>query len=99
MLANILDNAIEAVMKIKQKDKRIISLNITCNHGLSILSIYNYFNNEIKVEDDVPLTSKKNKKEHGFGFKSIKNIVEKYGGALTFEADKEIFRLQITIPD
>ena len=99
MLANILDNAIEAVMKIKQKDKRIISLNITCNHGLSILSIYNYFNNEIKIEDGVPLTSKKDKKEHGFGFKSIKNVTEKYGGALTFETDKDIFRLQITIPE
>ena len=99
MLANILDNAIEAVMKIKQKDKRIISLKITCNHGLSILSIYNYFNNEITIEDGVPLTSKKDKKEHGFGFKSIKNVTEKYGGALTFETDKDIFRLQITIPE
>lgn len=99
MLANILDNAIEAVMKIKQKDKRIISLNITCNHGLSILSIYNYFNNEIRIEGGVPLTSKKDKKEHGFGFKSIKNVVEKHGGTLTFETDNDIFRLQVTIPE
>ncbi len=99
MLGNVLDNAIEAVMKIKEKDKRIISLNISHERGMSILYIYNYFVGELQVEEGLPLTTKADKEGHGFGMKSIRRVTEHYEGDLTFEVQKDIFYLRISIPD
>ena len=99
MLGNILDNAIEAVMKIKEKEKRIISLNISYNHGLSIVQCHNYFNGKIEMDNENFLTSKDDSTSHGYGIKSIKSIVNQYGGEFDFSIDQEIFNLIITIPN
>ena len=42
------------------------------------------------------LTSKKNKKEHGWGVQSMRHIVEKYGGDIAFKYEKEWFQVEIT---
>ena len=42
------------------------------------------------------LTSKKNKKEHGWGVQSMKHIVEKYGGDIEFKSQQGLFRVEIT---
>ena len=99
MLGNILDNAIEAVMKIKEKEKRIISLNISYHHGLSIIQCHNYFNGKIEMDDENILTSKDDSISHGYGIKSIKSIVNQYNGEFDFSIDKDIFNLIITIPN
>ncbi len=97
LLGNILDNAIEAVMKFKEKEKRIISLNISYNRGVSMLQCYNYFNGKVTFQDGLPLTDKGEKSVHGFGVKSIKNIVDYYNGEINFDIDKDIFNLRISI--
>ena len=43
------------------------------------------------------LTSKKNKKEHGWGIQSMRHIVEKYDGDIKFEYEAGSFRVEITI--
>ena len=97
LLGNILDNAIEAVMNIKDKEKRIIFLNISYHRGVSLLHCYNYYNGEVLLEDGLPLTDKEDKNVHGFGVKSIKNIVNQYNGEVSFDVDKNIFNLKISI--
>ncbi len=99
LFGNLLDNSIEAVMKIKDKDKRTISLNVTYGKGLSSIDIRNYYVGEIKIEDDENVTSKKDSFAHGFGTKSIKGIVEKYNGDYSRETDKDIYIVKIVIPD
>lgn len=99
LFGNLLDNSIEAVMKIKDKDKRTISLNVTYGKGLSSIDIRNYYVGEIKLKDDENLTSKKDSFSHGFGTKSIKGIVEKYNGDYSRETDKDIYIVKIVIPD
>ncbi len=99
LLANVLDNSIEAVMRTKDKEKRVISLTITHDHGVSILQNYNYFQEEIILEDGLPVTNKEDKAIHGYGVKSIKNIAEQYGGNINIKLDKDIFTLQVIIPD
>ena len=46
----------------------------------------------------MPVTTKPNKMYHGFGMKSIRNVVEKYGGTLVIKAEGGIFRLNILLP-
>ena len=99
MIANVLENAIEAVMKIKDKPKRIISLSISEQHGVSILICRNYFDGELKIKDGHLLTKKEDKKVHGFGFLSIENVAKKYEGNIQFDVDKDVFTLQIAIPN
>lgn len=99
LLGNILDNAIEAVMGIKEKEKRIISLNISYVHGVSLLHCYNYHNGNVHLENGLSLTNKEDKYLHGFGVKSIKNIVSQYNGEISFEADDSIFHVRISVID
>ena len=99
LLGNILDNAIEAVMKIKNKDKRLISLIITKKKGFSILQTHNYFEGDIEMKNGIPLTNKQEKESHGFGIKSIRHIVDMYQGNILLNIDDKIFNLQIVIQD
>lgn len=63
-----------------------------------MIQIQNYYENHLKFERGLPLTTKKNKNHHGFGMKSIQYIAEKYDGIVTVQAKNNIFMLQILIP-
>lgn len=97
LFGNALDNAMEAVMKLDE-DKRLINLLLQKKAGLVIAQIENYYQGEIRMEKQLPVTTKAEKAYHGFGIKSIVDIVEKYHGIVTIETEKGIFVLRITIP-
>ena len=97
LFGNIIDNAIEAVSKL-QEDKKIISLSIKKNHTFLIINIHNYYVGSIQLVDKLPVTTKKDSDYHGYGMKSIKMIVEKYGGDMSLKTDKNVFNLNIIFP-
>lgn len=95
---NILDNAINAVSSMENKDKKCIGVNIHQIEKFIAIKVDNYFSGEIDLSDDgLPLT-KKDKNYHGFGMQSIKMITEKYGGTLNVEIDGDVFILNIMFP-
>ena len=84
MLGNALDNAIEAVRKIKEEEKRVISMRVYAKEDLIILQIENTCLEETSVPEDGNLsTTKSDKNYHGYGIGSIRKIVEKYNGSLS----------------
>ena len=93
LFGNILDNAIEAVEKIKDENKRVISLTSSFQNNYLTIRVDNYFINEVKINNDSIETSKSDKAYHGFGTKSIKYIVEKYNGNLIIKTEGDIFIL------
>ena len=95
---NALNNAIEAVMKLEQSDKRVINLVVKETMGQLSVLVENYCEGEVAFADGVPVTSKVDKNNHGFGVKSMKMIVEKYEGALSFAVKGGVFRLMALIP-
>ena len=95
---NALNNAIEAVMKLEQSDKRVINLVVKETMGQLSVLVENYCEGEVAFADGVPVTSKGDKNNHGFGVKSMKMIVEKYEGALSFAVKGGVFRLMALIP-
>lgn len=99
LIGNILDNSIEAVTKIKDKNKRIISMNIKYEYGVSVIAAKNYFEGEIIIQNGLPISSKDDKENHGYGTKSIKQIVEGLGGQCVFTYEDNQFIFQTTIPD
>ena len=98
IFGNALDNATTAVLKLKDEDKRVISVKILEQNKLVLIQVQNYYEGSLRFENGLPLTTKKNKYDHGFGMKSIQYIAESYNGTVTVQANDGIFMLQILIP-
>lgn len=97
LLSNALSNAIEASTAM-EKEKRIISLFIKERADHIFICIKNYTKNDIKVKNGRLLTSKEDKMNHGFGTISMKMIVEKYHGNISYDLQDDLFLLSILIP-
>ena len=98
LFGNALDNAIEAVLKVEETEKRIIGLVLYERNGFVTLNVNNAYSGDVKVVNGLPVTTKSNHRLHGFGVKSIRLIVEKYGGEMDFSAKDGVFSLCILIP-
>lgn len=98
IFGNALDNAITAVMDLKEPEQRVISVKAICQNSLLMIQIQNYYEDQLHFEGGLPVTTKKNKRDHGFGMKSIRYTAEKYNGTITVQGKENIFTLQILIP-
>lgn len=89
-----LDNAIEAVEKVK--DGCIpINLKVTSSDQQVDILIRN--NTDTSVDINNLVTTKNDKLNHGFGLNSIKAIVNKYGGQTEIFYQFNVFELRIKI--
>lgn len=95
IMSNLLDNAIEASEKVK-KDK-FIKLIIKYEKGCIFICIRNRYAGKILLEDENIVTSKRDNRHHGFGLKSVKEIVEKYHGIVEITYEEDIFSVDIFI--
>ena len=96
LFGNILDNAIEAVYKLKNNEKRQINIVIKNVYSLISITVENYYEGDIVLDKNgLPITTKDNKDFHGFGMKSIKMIVDKYHGDMNITKRNDIFSLNI----
>lgn len=98
LFGNAIDNAIESVRKLEDKEKRLIHLSISRQKGFVRILMENYFEGDLHFVNGIPATSKENRAFHGFGVKSMQRIVEQYGGSLTIRADNHWFELRILLP-
>lgn len=96
LFGNALDNAIEAVNKLSDKDKRQISMNIERKGDIVIVNISNYFEGDLNFDNGLPTTTKENESSfHGFGLRSMKNITAEYGGDINVSVSGDMFTLNI----
>jgi sensor histidine kinase regulating citrate/malate metabolism len=97
VVGNILDNAIEANLKIPS-EKRFIDLFARVDKNLLIITIINAYDGIlIKDKDGNVLSRKLDINNHGWGLISLKRVVEKYQGSYIIEDKEEIFSLKIMI--
>lgn len=98
LFGNILDNAIEALRKIEEKEKRVVGLDVRrCDGGVKIES-YNYCPVKPEFRDGIPLTTQTDKTYHGFGMKSMQMLSNKYGGSFRVYIEDNNFNLEIIFP-
>lgn len=95
LVGNLIDNALEAVKEIEEKERRVINLMVKSKDNLLLVQEENYYNGTREFEDGLPLTTKKDKNSHGFGMRSLRMIVKKYGGELAAYVSDDIFHLNI----
>lgn len=98
LFGNLVDNAMEAVMKIDDPERRIIGLNIRSASDMLVVNVNNYYAGKLLMgKDGFPVTTKKDKDYHGYGMKSIRMIVEKYDGDITVTAKDGVFDVDIIL--
>lgn len=99
LFGNALENAVEAVSKMEDAGRRTIGVDVRQACGTALIHIENYFAGTVSFDDDgLPVTSKGDTLSHGYGVKSMRMIVEKYGGTLAMSADEGIFNFDAMIP-
>lgn len=96
LFGNALDNAIEANQKILDENSRWISVQIQRKKGILLIEIVNPYEGSLFYDEDcLPITSKPDIASHGFGTKSIKSIIERYGGQLVIKTEQSKYLLRI----
>lgn len=96
MFDNILENAVEAA---NQTTDKFINFSIDIrNTNFIIITITNSSNQKPLISNKAIVTTKSNCDEHGFGIKSIRNIVRKYDGniEMNYNNSKKYFSTKIT---
>lgn len=99
VLANLLDNAIEAVSQIEFPEKRVVRLRMTSHPEVNFLYIENPSPHPIRIKGNRVLTTKKDSKEHGYGLQNIASILRQYNGIYAIDYDEEtgLFRFSAQI--
>ena len=97
ILANILDNAIEACDKMTS-NKKYIKLTSMWSDDMFVIICENSKENEVKKIGDRFITDKLNKSEHGIGIKSVEKSVKNYDGNMMIFCDDSLFKVKIMIP-
>lgn len=91
---NALSNAVEAAEKCG-KGERYVSVKVQRAGGSVRIVFENSTSAAPDVRDGELVTTKSNKAGHGFGMKSIKYILQKHSGNMTFSFEGGVFRLNI----
>ena len=99
LLGNLLDNAIEGVMRVPASEtNRSIRLSISKIWEMYFISCSNSADiHTIKKNGDTFVSSKPQPEDHGFGTENMKQIVETAGGTIEFIVEANRFTVEIMI--
>ena len=105
MLGNLLDNAIEAASDPGLKDLasefKVIDLQFKHTENFFMISVTNPCVDHPKIKDGKIVTSKSDKKNHGFGISNIRSAAEDCGGELSVSCEEKpfgfLFRAEVVI--
>lgn len=97
IIGNALDNAIEACENIAGEARKISLTCIQTDNYISIV-ITNTTDMDLQLSENGDyITTKANKKFHGFGLRSIRHIAEKNKGNVIIEKEDNRFKLKIIL--
>jgi ATP-binding region ATPase domain protein len=97
ILVNLLDNAIEAVLRAENKDY-LISCRIGCRAEHLYICVQNRIRDDCDKETLLLMnTEKDDAANHGFGHRIVKRIVEKYNGAVNYFIDDNQFVAEVML--
>ena len=97
VLGNTLDNAIEATQNCKVNDK-IIEISMGVKKEAWILVIKNPYEHELRFDRSGNLLStKKDRKQHGYGLHSVIRIAQEYNGEVLTDFSDNMFTVTVVI--
>lgn len=96
LIGNLIDNAVEACDKIKNRDMKFVRVYIGIFKKQLYISITNSTSEVIRKLDDEYISSKRG--NHGHGLKRINNIVSKYEGYINRQNEPAVFVTEVLLP-
>ena len=100
IFGNALDNALEAVALIEDQEKRMVQVSVTKQKQFVSIIVSNYCGDQRPqiAKNGLFVTTKSDRKNHGYGLKSIRYTAEKYEGSMTVQQPKDWFELHVLLP-
>lgn len=95
ILGNLIDNAINANMKLEEGRK--ISLSLKYSKNLFFITVWNTFNGKVVYVDNKIATTHKDKEKHGIGLNNVNTILRKYDGTMNISHEDKIFKVDILL--
>ena len=96
---NALDNAIEAVERLGDAERRSIGLVVRRTGDMVCIHVENYFDGQVSFGGEgLPQTRKADEANHGFGTRSMRMIAEGLGGSLACKVQGDVFHLDALLP-
>lgn len=93
LIGNLLDNAIEAA---ERSEDKIVNLEIYDRSFIEIVVENSIAKSVLKTNPGF-LTTKRNHELHGYGMKSITEIVDKYSGEITYEENDQMMNCKVIL--
>ncbi len=93
ILANLLDNSIEAIRRLENPE--MISFTMRVVNQLLLIKVENRCTDQDTAFSYFPETTKKNKNLHGWGMRSVEEIVKKYNGKMQWKQENGTFEVMI----
>jgi len=94
ILSNGLENALYAVAPL-DASRKWTELYCGIRANKLLIEIKNPYGGKIAMRDGLPLSERK---DHGYGCRSIRSITEQNGGLCTFEPERGVFTLRVVLP-
>lgn len=97
IIGNLMDNAMEAAIKLENPEDRFIRVYIREMKEQLYISVTNSVGGEVK-KTGLGYISTKLAKNHGFGLKRVDSIVAKYNGFINRQNEESVFATEIMLP-
>lgn len=94
LIANAIDNAKEALLQLEQGRQFCIEVKRMKQGMWFCIS-----NSVVEKQKKLLETTKKNRKDHGYGIENMKSVVEKYGGKIDFRYEQNMFCMEVYLLD
>lgn len=95
IFSNALTNAENYLDNVEEKEKKIIRVSLNEANENIILIFQNYLKEPIQFSKNLPVTTNQDKTLHGYGMKSMQNIVGLYNGILNVSQKNNMFTVTI----
>ncbi|MBR2407807.1 MAG: GHKL domain-containing protein [Lachnospiraceae bacterium] len=96
VLGNLLDNALYALQQIEES-KRYLKLKVMFDKGRLMIHCANPYVTEVRYENGEIISTKSDRKEHGFGLKNIEAVAEKYNGCMNVNHNDGVFTVDVLL--
>ncbi len=99
IFANLISNAVEAILQMERDlvSDSFVNVKISSFKDDLFIDVINPTSKNVEIQNGTMVTSKKDKSNHGFGTKNIKQRIEKYKGTVEFKNENNCFLVEISM--
>jgi sensor histidine kinase regulating citrate/malate metabolism len=97
IFGNAMDNAIESCVQIPETDKRQINIHSLSRGDSVVLTFRNTYHKKPDFSNGLPVTTKSDEKNHGYGLRNMRYIADKYHGTVNCTVEQDEFVLTILL--